>query len=134
MTTRTAFRNALMALGAVAALGIAFVPAVGATPAPAAVKHKSPIRTVQVRDDYFTPTKLTVKRGTTIKWVWSMHNYDTHNVTLTSGPKGVKKSRFRSIDGTSGIVFTRTLTVLGTYHFICTMHPTEMKMTIVVKR
>jgi plastocyanin len=104
------------------------------TSAAAVAAKAAPVKTVMVLDDYFKPDKLTVKLGTVIKWVWSDHNYDTHNVTLKSGPKGVRRSKFSSIDGTSGLVFKRTLTVPGTYHFYCTIHPAMMTMTIVVKR
>jgi plastocyanin len=138
MRLRIPLRTAMITGGAIAALGAAVVPAVVAkptsAPAVAATAKKVTVKTVMVLDDYYKPDKLTVKPGTQIKWVWSNNNYDTHNVTLKSGPKGVKRSKFSSIDGTSGLVFKRTLTVPGTYHFYCTIHPAMMTMTIVVKR
>src|ERR1700722_11284210 len=116
MRLRIPLRTAMIAGGAIAPLGAGVVPAVVAKPtsAPAIAAKKVTVKTVMVLDDFFKPDKLTVKAGTQLKWVWSNSNYDTHNVTLKSGPKGVKRSKFSSIDGTSGLVFKRTLTVPGT--------------------
>ena len=63
--------------------------------------------------------------------VWSNANYDTHNVTLIKGPKGVKQaaSSPRS-QASSGIHFKRTFLKPGTYHFMCTIHPVTMSMTV----
>src|SRR5207302_396248 len=83
-------------------------------------------------DDYFSPKKITIKRGSTVKWVWSHRNLDSHNVTLMSGPKHVDVFKFSSETAVSGIGFTRKFKVTGTYHFECTMH-TGMKVTVIVK-
>ena len=55
---------------------------------------KSKVKTITVADDYFSLTRLTVKKGQKIKWVWSRQNFDSHNVTLVSGPKGVSHQKF----------------------------------------
>ena len=65
--------------------------------------------------------------------MWSSQNYNTHNVTLVKGPKGVKKSKFTSIDGTRGVSFKKTSRPPGTYHFECTIHP-DMVITVTVKQ
>jgi plastocyanin len=92
------------------------------------------VKKVKVADDYFTPTKLTIKKGNQVNFVWQNTNYDTHNVTLRKGPKGVKHSKFTSINAVSGIHFKRTFLTPGTYHFVCTIHPGTMNLTVVVKR
>ena len=94
--------------------------AVGAGAAPTAKRAA-----VQLGDNFFQPTKLTVTVGTKVTWTWTGSN--THNVTVESGPQ-----KFRSVDQASG-TFSRTLTKPGVYHIVCTFHP-GMVMTLTVKR
>jgi plastocyanin len=92
------------------------------------------VKKVKVADDFFAPTKLTIKKGNQVNFVWQNTNYDTHNVTLRKGPKGVKHGKFRSINAVRGIHFKKTFLTPGTYHFVCTIHPGTMNLTVVVKR
>jgi plastocyanin len=92
------------------------------------------VKKVKVADDFFAPTKLTIKKGNQVNFVWQNTNYETHNVTLRKGPKGVKHSKFTSINAVRGIHFNRTFLTPGTYHFVCTIHPGTMNLTVVVKR
>jgi plastocyanin len=85
---------------------------------------------VQVGDDYYGPTKLTVKRGTTVKWVWLADNTNSHDVKLVKAPKGVK--RFHSASAATDFTFSRRLTRPGTYKIVCTLHQ-DMTMTIRVR-
>jgi plastocyanin len=98
-----------------------------AAPATAATK------TVQVGDNYFLKSALTVKKNTTVVWRWPGAELagDVHDVTLKKGPKGVKK--FASEAAASDYSFRRKLKVPGQYRIVCTLHE-EMKMTIRVKR
>jgi plastocyanin len=100
----------------------------GATHQPKAV-----VKNVKVADDYFSPTKLTITTGSSVDWVWSSQNYESHNVTLIKGPKGVQHRKFTSIDAARGLHFKRTFTVPGTYHFECTIHP-GMNIAVTVKK
>ena len=86
-----------------------------------------------VGDNYFTSSKLTVNRGTTVTWRWPGFEAagDVHDVGLASGPKGVKK--FRSEAASTDYSYKRKLTVPGTYRFNCSLHH-EMRMTIKVRR
>ena len=88
-------------------------------------------RTVRVGDDYYSRTKLTVRKGTKIRWVWNSDNADSHDVRLRRGPKGVKK--FHSELAASDYSFSKRLKKPGTYKIYCSLHR-EMRMTIVVKR
>jgi plastocyanin len=99
------------------------------------VSHKSKpvVRKVQVSDNFFTPTKVTITKDSSVNWVWSNTNFNTHNVTLIKGPKGIKKAKFTSVDGARGLHFKRTFTTPGTYHFECTIHP-SMNVAVTVKR
>jgi plastocyanin len=105
----------------------------GARSIPAATKKPKTV-VVAVKDDVYAPMKLKVKKDTPIKWSWVSTNYDSHNVKLTKGPKGVKLSKFVSPTGTIELTWKRTLTVPGTYSFLCTLHPDSMYMTVVVSK
>lgn len=116
---------------------VVLVLGVVAVIAPAASGSKKPkpvIKKVGVLDDYYSPVKLTIKKGNEVNWVWSHANFDSHNVTLIKGPRGVRVTKFTSATGTSGIKFERTFLTPGTYRFQCTIHPESMNMTIVVKK
>ena len=127
--TRIPLRTALAAAACVAA-GAVIVPVASGSGTRA---NKQVVKKVSVADNFFAPKKLTVTKGNAVNWVWSNQNYNTHNVTLVKGPKGVKKSKFTSIDGARGVSFKKTFSTPGTYHFECTIHP-DMVITITVKK
>jgi plastocyanin len=97
----------------VVAAGAIAIPAFGAT------------STVQLKDNVFAPTRITVKKGTTVRWVWK--GKAPHNVKVTRGP--VKFGSKTQVKGS----FSRRLTKAGTYSIVCTIHAPAMKMTIRVK-
>jgi plastocyanin len=120
----------LTTLVACVAVGAVGVPtALGTTPA----KKKPVVKTVQVRDDFYTPTKVTIKKGQQVNWIWNKANFDTHTVTLIKGPKGVIKRKFSSFQAAAGVHWARTFAKAGTYHFQCQIHPFTMNMTVTVK-
>jgi plastocyanin len=103
------------------AAGAAMAVAAGALAIPALAATK----TVQVKDNKFVASSITVKKGTTVKWVWK--GDAPHDVSVTKGP-----AKFKSKIQTSGS-FSKKLTKKGTYTIICTIHQPDMKMTIKVK-
>jgi plastocyanin len=104
------------------AAGVATLVAAGAIAVPAlAATSKS----VQVKDNKFVATSITVKKGTTVKWTWK--GKAPHNVTVTKGP-----AKFSSKTQVKGS-FSKKLTKAGTYTIVCTIHAPGMKMTIKVK-
>ncbi len=107
----------------------------GVTAAAAQAPKKPPVK-VTVNDFYFAPTAVTIKKGRAVKWVWSSYNTYPHDVHLKQGPKALKnKSRFSTTTtAVTDAHFQRTFEVPGTYKFICTVHPSEMKMTVIVKK
>jgi plastocyanin len=111
------------AIGALV-MGAALVPA-------SAGAGALPTQKVTLHDDYFSPSKMTVKSGTTIKWTWPVGLTDTHDVMLDKHPKGVK--RFMSDYAAGGYTFKHKLVTPGTYTFLCDIHQ-GMTMKIVVKR
>jgi len=107
-----------------------------ATAANAPSKSKSKPQEVSVADFYFGPEKLTLKKGQSVDWVWAETNTYPHDVHLKSGPKGLKQKATYSTKTTAvtNAEFEKAFTTPGTYKFICTIHPTQMHMTIVVKK
>jgi plastocyanin len=95
----------------------------------AAVKRK---KTVDVGDYFYSPTEMTVKKGTQIRWRWLAENVDVHDVKLEKAPKGVK--RWTSELAATDYEFKRTLRKRGRYSLLCTLHPDEMSMKIRVRR
>ena len=126
---------ALVAMIAVAAVAM---PAAG-------VAGKGKKAKVAVKDDFFSPDTLKVKKNTKVNFKWNKMNLNTHNVTLKKGPKGVKKTKKpcakgkitkcnKSASGSIGINFAPTFNKKGTYKFVCTIHPTVMQLTVKVKK
>ena len=119
--------------GGLAVLAMGALPLSGALASDGATASGKPkTYKTKVLDDYYSPTKLTIKSGDKIKYKWG-DNGNPHNVTLESGPKKVKKKDFTSATGSIGIKFNRTFKKAGTYKFICTVHPDVMKQTVKVK-
>src|SRR5262245_48797599 len=57
----------------------------------AAAPAKAPKQArVTVNDFYFGPTSVTIKKGSSVKWVWSATNTYPHDVHLKTGPTGLK--------------------------------------------
>jgi plastocyanin len=103
------------------AAGAATAIAAGALAIPALAATK----TVQVKDNVFVAKKITVAKGTTVKWVWK--GKAPHNVKVTKGP-----AKFGSKTQVKGS-FSKRLTKKGTYTILCTIHAPGMRMTITVK-
>ena len=115
-------------------IGVAALAAIGLGSAVMpAQAGKTPVkRIVDVGDYYFSPAKMTVKKGTYVIWVWPEGGGDGHDVVLKKGPSGVKK--FASDVFFADEKYRRKLTVPGRYSIICSLHPDTMKQTITVRR
>jgi plastocyanin len=112
-----------VALGTLAAAG-------SASPRPKAAKPK----VVKVKDDFYTPDSVRVKKRGKVRWKWTPV-FNNHDVTLLKGPKGVKKSAFRSqTTSNPDYTFTKRFKKAGKYRFYCTVHPDVMRMKVVVRR
>jgi plastocyanin len=128
-------RRARKLRGLVVAFCVAAVTLLGVTAASAQAPKKPPVK-VTVNDFYFAPTAVSLKKGRAVKWIWASYNAYPHDVHLKKGPAALKnKSRFSTTTtAVTEASFQRTFEVPGTYKFICTVHPSEMKMTVTVKR
>jgi plastocyanin len=96
----------------------ALFAAVFAVPALAATK------TTTLKDDFFTKSKLTVKKGTTVKWTWDTKN--KHTVTELNGKWGSKGQKRKG-------TFKHKFAKKGKFTVYCLVHPVEMRQRIVVK-
>jgi plastocyanin len=108
----------------------------GAASAGAGKPKPPPPKQVTVADFYFGPNAVTLKKGGSINWKWSSVNTQPHDVHLKSGPKGLKNKGSYSTKTTAvtNAQFKKSFDTPGTYNFICTIHPTQMKMTVTVKK
>jgi plastocyanin len=110
------------------------VCAVGVPTALGTTKRKPVVKKVQVVDNFYSPTKVTIKKGQQVNWIWNKNNFNTHTVSLIKGPRGVNKHKFSSIPASEGVHFKLTFLKPGLYHFECMLHPLEMNMTVTVKK
>ncbi|MGV1047067.1 MAG: cupredoxin domain-containing protein [Solirubrobacterales bacterium] len=129
MSRAKVVRTATLLAACAAAVALLGAPAAPAKPAP---KPK----VVTVNDFYFGPNAVTIKEGGSVKWVWSELNSYPHDVHLKQGPSGLKEKGSYSTKTTAVTEarFKKSFPTPGTYKFICTIHPTEMKLTVTVKR
>jgi plastocyanin len=81
---------------------------------------------VDVRDYAFSPRKLSVPSGATVRWRFD--DAVQHDVTVASAPRG-----FASMYLKGNKVYSRTLTVPGTYRLLCSLHAVDMAATIEVR-
>jgi plastocyanin len=110
-------RAILLALTTVA---VASVVALGAAQAASAA-------TITVGNNFLSPSHKTISAGTKLrfKWVGGI----THHIVKKAGPGGDIRSPETSA---RGVNLSKVLRKRGTYRFVCTIHPTEMKTKVVV--
>lgn len=80
----------------------------------------------------FSPGNLTVVLGVNSTVVWSNVDSVAHTVKSSTVPSGA--AGFSSAIINPGETYTVTLTVAGTYHYYCTIHPGWMQANIIVKQ
>lgn len=77
----------------------------------------TPTKTIKLEDNFFAPSTMTAKRGTTVRFQWAGNN--PHNVVKVSGPGASFASR---TSWHRGVNFVKKFTKVGTYHLICRLH------------
>ena len=118
---------ALLALAALTVtLGVAFAATAAAGDA---VVRGAATKKVRVGDAYFAPKKISVKKGTIVKWVWGVdgadETYVEHNV------RAYKGHRFDSGYKVRGSFKRR---IKRTNYLLCDAHRTTLRMKIVVRK
>jgi plastocyanin len=113
-------KKTLTLLALLAALGAVLL--VTASPGTAVTARAAAVKKVAVKDDFFGPTKVTIRKGSTVKWVW--RGFNVHNVHVAGKKSGDKFSGS----------YTHRFLHKGKFKVICTIHEdVGMKMTVTVK-
>ncbi len=86
--------RALTRIGILAALAALAVGVLAATGVANPLGKGSQPEKVKVLDDFYKPTNVKIKKNKKVKWKWGQ-DFNSHNVTLKKGPKGVKKRSSR---------------------------------------
>jgi plastocyanin len=87
--------------------------------------HAASSKTVAVKNNSFSPGAVSVHKGDKVVFKWTQGGVG-HNVTPTSGAAGSATSSKK------GFTFAKTFKKAGTFKYICTIHPTQMKVTVKV--
>jgi plastocyanin len=98
-------------------------------PAPAADRPDggataSATRTVRLKDNFFSPSRVTLARGGSVRFVWAGER--RHNLVGPGVPARLETPARRRR------AFTRTFRRTGRATFVCTIHP-GMEMTVRVR-
>ncbi len=78
-------------------------------------------KTINIQNFAFSPTSLTVKKGTTVVW--------TNN---DSAPHQIKSATFNSSALSNGQTYSFTFDTVGAFPYSCAIHP-SMQGTIIVE-
>jgi plastocyanin len=108
------------------ALAVATVMVAGCTsssnPSPGPVTSSASQNTVAIKDYAFSPSTLTIQKGTNVTW----RNDDSVQHQITSDSQAFSSPLF----GTGG-TYTYQFNTTGTFPYHCSIHP-SMKGTVVV--
>lgn len=88
--------------------------------------HAAPVE-VLVKDDFFKPKQVTIKKDRKVTWRWRGSN--PHNVVIRK--PGTSKVAKESIIKTSG-TFSYTFRRAGTWKVLCEIHE-NMRMKVIVR-
>jgi plastocyanin len=80
---------------------------------------------VEMGDNFFRPDSVTVAVGDTV--VWTHTGNRPHDVTADNGAFSSPRRM------SNGQTFSFTATTAGTYTYVCTIHPNQMRATLVVQ-
>jgi plastocyanin len=126
-------RKLLTVVVVVLVLAALAVTGVGAAAGSGARLHAAgKTKTVEVSDDFYSPKKITIKRKTTVKWVWK--NADTGGSQTDNNHSVVdEKGRFSSDEMDTGN-FKHKFKKAGKFNIVCSVHPDTMTMKVTVKK
>jgi plastocyanin len=124
-------RKLIVTLAVVSLVGALAV--LGASVATGSGLSAAGTKSVTIEDNSYTPHKFSVAKGTTVKWTWASDVLNDHTVSQADRHFDPKDNGFGSEEKTSGI-YKHRFRKSGTYYVVCLVHPTEMRMKIVVRR
>ena len=87
----------------------------------------APEATVKVGDNFLRPGQKTVRKGTKVRFEWV--GAARHHIVKSKGPGGPIKS---PATAKRGVNLAKRFERKGTYRFLCTIHPTEMRLKLVI--
>ncbi len=107
-------KRTLVPLALVALTGAAVLAAPASAGAPTAT---AAARTVTLKDSFFSPRTVAIRRGGSVRFAWSSRNRLPHNLVGPGAPPRVRtpKARHRPVT----IRYARK----GSYRYQCTIHP-----------
>jgi plastocyanin len=110
------------------AVSLTLVMSIVASVVALSAAQAAPAATITVGNNFLSPSSKTISAGSKLrfKWVGGI----THHIVKTKGPGGDIRSPETSA---RGVNLSKVLRKRGTYRFICTIHPTEMKTKVVVR-
>jgi plastocyanin len=109
-------------IGSLAVLAVA-----AAVAAPGVLARGEPEATVAVGNNFLSPSKKTIATGTKLRFRWA--GGVRHHIVKTEGPGGAIQEPATS---RRGVHLAHTFNKRGTYRFVCTIHPTEMRLKLAV--
>lgn len=105
------------------------IVAVAAMAALAGVAQAEPEATITVGNNFLSPSSKTIGAGTKLRFKWA--GGVRHHIVKSEGPGGEIHSPATSA---KGVNLAHVFGKRGTYRFVCTIHPTEMRLKLVVVR
>lgn len=122
-------RIVLLTAATATAVAVIFAPAGARPDRPAA--HASSVRVVKFGEYFFTPKRITIRRGDRVRFT----NVGRIEHTVADSTKnGTIRSRvIRPRPLAPGRSQTVTFRRRGTIYYLCTFHPTMMRGVIVVR-
>lgn len=93
------------------------------TSAADSTEHATATNAVSMQNMAFSPTKITVKKGTTVTWT---NNDNVEHTVTVDGGTGPKSDLFGN-----GQTYSYTFDIVGTFPYHCQVH-TNMRGTVVV--
>jgi plastocyanin len=107
---------------------IAAVAVLAALTVVAGVAGAEPEATITVGNNFLSPSSKTIAAGTKLRFRWV--GGERHHIVKSRGPGGDIRSPATS---KRGVNLAKVIRKRGTYRFICTFHPTEMRLKVVVR-
>jgi plastocyanin len=88
-------------------------------------------KTVNVRDNVFSPKTLRIRKGESVRWVW--RGRSLHNVIGEGGLRSPTQRRGVYPRARNGQPSSKRFNRTGTFDYVCTLHP-GMSGKIIVRR
>jgi plastocyanin len=112
-------KRSLIAVGTIAVLGAIVLSGVAVA---------APKATIAVGNNFLSPASKTVVAGTEVRFRWA--GGETHKIVKRKGPGDEVRSAAKA---SRGVHLAKVLSKRGEYRFVCSFHPTEMRLKLTVK-